>query len=412
MAQMPPQRIISSIDYLVLSQDIVAVGRVTSARSASKDLTDVTIAIEEVLKGTPPATIERRQDRRWTNQLPPEELFRMAADSARVLVVGARFTPLRDKGLAIPAASGTLLRESNQVIGHIQQVLRSRPPTDAARAFLMPFPKRLASASIPRFFNTSGTAEPKLFQVPVDGQLEAWARETILSRPSKNDLYSPFEALSLFESDANVEFLKSLLDDPAFSVIRPGDNNGIELRLYDLRSYAYKLLQKWNVAIDPPVLREEVPQLETLKKFTWGTGPGYTFDRVTTLSKDLKELTISRSAHPSREQLARIGQIRSLTRLTLDGSDKKDVLRDISGLVNLETLALRSAGITDNSLGPLLSLPRLRTLDIENSRITDAGLRTLARIPTLKTLVVTSNAVTPGGVKAARALRPDLEIRR
>lgn len=405
MAQMPPPRVISSIDIMVLNEELVAVGRITRARPASNDSTDVTIAIERVLKGAPQTTLEHR-GRGSGNRLSNEQVSRMAVSNARVLIVGNGFTPLDDKGLAIPSANGILLSEANQVVVHIQQVLRSHPP-GKVDSFNIPVPKQFESAAVPRFFDNGMPGQVRELRVPVDSQLEKWALEAIRSN---SELYRAFQALRFFKSASNIEFGKGLFNDPAFDLIQAGSNNGVEVRIYRTRERAYALFQDWSVPVDRPVLREEIPRFETLERFTWGLGPEDRFDKAAALSTNLKDLNISSSGHPSREQLEKIGNIRSLTRLALNGSDKGEVLRYVTNLVNLEELILRAAGITDNSLGPLLSLPNLETLDLQNNRITDAGLRTLAGIRTLKTLNVSRTSVTPRGIAEVRTLRPDLEI--
>jgi len=405
LAQMPPARVISSIDVMVLSEELVAVGRITRARPASNNSADVTIAIERVLKGAPQTTLER-QTRGSGDRLSTEQVSRMAVSNARVLVLGNGFTPLDDKGLAIPAANGTLLGEANQVVVYIQQVLRSHPP-GKVDSFELPVPKQFENVTVPRLFDNGMSGKVRELRVPVDGQLETWALEAIRSN---KELYRAFQALRSFKSASNIEFLKGLFNDPAFDLIQAGSNNGIEVRIYRTREHAYKLLQDWSVPVDRPVLREETPRFELLERYLWGIGPDDRFDRVAALSTNLKDLTISSSGHPSREQLEMIGNIRSLTRLQLTGSDKGELLRYISNLVNLEELILRAAGLTDNSLGPLLSLPKLKTLDLQNNRITDAGLRALAGIRTLETLNVSRTSVTPQGIAQVRTLRPDLEF--
>jgi hypothetical protein len=330
----------------------------------------------------------------------------MAARKERVLIVGNGFTPLDDKGLAIPAANGNLLGGATQVVAHIQQVLRTHPP-GRIDSFDIRLPKQFENTTFPRFFDDGRPGPPGLLRVPADLQLEAWALEAIRTN---NDLYQAFRALHSFKSASNIEFVRGLFGDSAFDLIQAGNNNGVEVRIYRTRERAYTLLQDWGVTVDRPVLREEIPRFETLEKFTWGIGPEDRFDTAAALSTNLKDLNISSSGHPSREQLEKIGNIRSLTRLALNGSDKGEVLRYVSNLVNLEELIIRAAGITDSGLAPLLSLPKLKTLDLQNNRISDAGLKALAGISTLKTLNVSRTLVSLRGIAAVRTLRPDLEI--
>jgi hypothetical protein len=405
---MLPPRVISSIDTMVLNEESVAVGRIMRARPANNDATDVTIAIDRVLKGAPQKTLERRQERGAGNRLSTEELSSMAVRKARVLIVGNGFTPLDDKGLAIPAANGNLLGGATQVVAYIQQVLRTHPP-GRIDSFDIRLPKQFANTTFPRFFDDGKPGPPGLLRVPADLQLETWALEAIRTN---NELFQAFHALQYFKSASNIEFVKRLFNDPAFDLSQAGNNNGVEVRTYRTRELAYSLLQYWGVTVDRPVLREEIPRFETLEKFTWGIEPEDRFDKAAALSTNLKDLSIYSSGHPSREQLEKIGDIRSLTRLALVGSDKGEVLRYVSNLVNLEELILQAAGITDSSLAPLLSLPKLKTLDLQSNRISDAGLKALAGIPTLKTLNVSRTLVSLRGIAEVSTLRPDLEIKK
>jgi len=407
-AQMPPARVISSIDVLVLSKDTVAVGKVRQVRPGN-DSDEVVMAVEQVLKGSPQGTIQVKQKRSVNDTASRESLSRMAVNNARVLILGEEFTPLNDTNLAIPTAGGTLLRGATQVLAYIQQVFRSHPPGKTA-TFNIPVPKELRDAPLPRLFVDGNPGPPRELAVPVDAQLEAWALAEIRSR---GDLYRGFQALRPFQSASNIEFVRGLLSDPQFDLISADYNGGLEVRLYRTRQMAYEFLKGWNVSVDRPVLREEIPRFETLEKFMWsGNGDEERFEKVAALSRNLKDLTITDLGHPSRDQLRRVGEFRSLTRLKLTGSDKAEVLLYVSNLVDLEELIFRSGGIRDNDLTPILSLPKLTLLDLENNRITDAGLRTLSRIPTLKTLILFRTSVTQRGIAEVRALRPDLEIRR
>jgi hypothetical protein len=407
LAQMIPPHVISSIDSMVLNEDFVAVGRILQAGPGNRDSTEVTIAIDSVLKGWPQTTAERRQARGSGNRLSTDELSSMAALKARVLIVGNGFTPLNDSGLVIPAANGTLLGGATEVVTYIQQLLRAHPPGQVLTIDI-PLPKQLANVTVARFFDSAaypGQVATE-FRMPVDDpHVEAWALEAIRSN---SELSRAFRAIRFFKSASNIEFVRPFLADPAFDAY---NINGVEGRTYRTRQQAYDLLQFWNVPVDPPVLREEIPRFETLESFTWGLGPEDRFDQVAALSKNLRDLNIASSFHPSRERLEKIADMRSLTRLRLNGSDKKEALKFIPNLVNIEELILQAVGITDNDLASFLSLPRLKTLDLQNNRISDAGLKTLAGIPTLKTLNVSRTLVSLRGIAEVRTLRPDLEIK-
>jgi hypothetical protein len=402
LAQMPPPVYVPSIDILVLEKETVAVGTVREVRPGN-DSDEIVIAVEEALKGNPQKTLRLKQKREGNDRAALESLSRMVRDNARVLVIGDDFTPLSGTRLAIPTAEGTLLRESKQVIARIQQVFRNHPAGPTA-SFNIPAPEEIQKATLHRFFDHGFRGPSRELRVPVDEQLEAWALKMIRSR---DELYRAFQALRLFKSASNIEFVRRLYTDPAFDSY---NSNGVELRIYRTRQYAYELLQFWKVGGDPPVVREEIPRFESLESFTLGIGPEDRFDKVAALSKNLKHLRMASSTRPSPEQLAKVGEMRSLERLVLNGPDKKVALRGIANLVNLEELELRSVGITDNDLAPLLSLPRLKALNFQGNRISDAGLKALAGIRTLKTLVVSGTTITPRGIAEVRALRPDLKI--
>src|SRR4030095_4845618 len=149
-----------------------------------------------------------------------------------------------------------------------QQVFRSHPPGKTA-TFSIPVPKELQEAALPRLFVDGNPGPPRLLAVPVDGQLEAWALAKIRSR---EELYQAFQALRPFKSASNIEFVRGLLNDPQFDLISANDNGGIELRIYRTRQMAYDVIKGWNVSVDPPVVREEIPRSKRWRDSTGAAG--------------------------------------------------------------------------------------------------------------------------------------------
>jgi hypothetical protein len=101
-------------------------------------------------------------------------------------------------------------------------------------------------------------------RVPVDPRLEKLGRRLVESAgdfltkaelPDKDRLrFEGVRALRHFPSEKNVVLLKSMLDDPAFSIHLCPD--GTEEKVYDIREAAYESLHSWGIVLDKPVLRE------------------------------------------------------------------------------------------------------------------------------------------------------------
>ena len=62
-------------------------------------------------------------------------------------------------------------------------------------------------------------------------------------------------------------------------------------------------------------------------------------------------------------------------------------------------LEMGNPDVTDETLEPLLEMPRLRELTLNDSQVGDAGLATLARLPALEALRLARTKVTPEGLK-------------
>jgi hypothetical protein len=105
-------------------------------------------------------------------------------------------------------------------------------------------------------------------RVPVDRRLEELGRRLIQSageflpkaeQPYRDRLrLEGVRALRHFPSEKNAALLKSLLDDPAFSIhVSPA---GARAKVYDLREAAYESLHSWGIVLAKPVLREDPPK--------------------------------------------------------------------------------------------------------------------------------------------------------
>ena len=65
------------------------------------------------------------------------------------------------------------------------------------------------------------------------------------------------KALRKFRSERNITLLKSLLDEPAYSI--HNSPAGKREKVYDIRETAYETLRAWHIEIRKPVLREDWP---------------------------------------------------------------------------------------------------------------------------------------------------------
>jgi internalin A len=79
-------------------------------------------------------------------------------------------------------------------------------------------------------------------------------------------------------------------------------------------------------------------------------------------------------------------------------------LRHLSGLNNLQILYLHNTQLTDDGLQHLSGLTGLRELYLENTHITDAGLQHLSGLTNLETLYLDDTQVTDAGLEHLRGL--------
>jgi hypothetical protein len=114
---------------------------------------------------------------------------------------------------------------------------------------------------------TSGDANS--LSVPVDSRLERLARGLIVAserfapgseaRHDRDRLrVEGVKAVRYFRSAANIDLLKSLLDDP-FVVVHIAPD-GSRARVYEVREEAYEILRSWDVDVRQPVTREPLPR--------------------------------------------------------------------------------------------------------------------------------------------------------
>ena len=111
------------------------------------------------------------------------------------------------------------------------------------------------------------SGDANTLRVPVDRRLEGLARRLIESAgdflPGAERAYADqlrlegIRALRHFPSEMNVVLLKTLLEDPAWSI--HASPAGTREKVYDLREAAYETLRSWGIVLAKPVLREDSP---------------------------------------------------------------------------------------------------------------------------------------------------------
>src|SRR4030095_4142699 len=159
----------------VLSEGIVAVGRITGAAGAPNNAVDVSITVEEVLKGEPRATLQVHQDRGVNSRYTVAEYSQMSRDRVPVLLIGKTVMPLDQRSLRVPAASAEILREPQKVLQYIREAFRTHPVSNVVASFNLPLPKQFENVDWSPFFDSRFGSSPPELVVPVDARLERWA---------------------------------------------------------------------------------------------------------------------------------------------------------------------------------------------------------------------------------------------
>jgi internalin A len=110
-----------------------------------------------------------------------------------------------------------------------------------------------------------------------------------------------------------------------------------------------------------------------------------------------------------REDIAEIGRLKNLRRLSLGGPVRDENFNELRSLTNLTDLRL-SANLpphvfNGSGLGELAQLDRLVRLDLWNTSIQDAGLEAIGKIQSLQSLDVSSTGITDAGLVGLCSLK-------
>jgi hypothetical protein len=247
-----------SIGCLVVNADLVFVGTLETFKDqADPDGHEAVIIVEDTLK-VPRGECYTKLGVRLPG--PASLLTQWEGNPHRLLVFVKEEAPtaavidLADENLEVFNANLSILRDRELVIEAAREMVRRTPlAVRRLQTFRLDVPRALLKGT--RWETLDGLK----VSVPVDDLLERRAIESIRSENDFRRLEG-IQALWYFKSDENVERLTPLLDDPA-SIFRPaeaGQFDGPGIRHYYIREAAYRTLTSWEVAVEPPIIREEV----------------------------------------------------------------------------------------------------------------------------------------------------------
>jgi hypothetical protein len=137
--------------------------------------------------------------------------------------------------------------------------------------------------------------------------------------------------------------------------------------------------------------------LLSLVWWTDGKVVGPTLRQILPTLTGLREITLE--AGVVDDDIRLLASLPNLRSLTLGGADLSDAgLKHLAGMKSLLHLTLREGKVTDEGMKDVARIPNLQELSTPKT-ITDAGLRSLAAAPELQRLHVNGNQVTANGMQ-------------
>lgn len=116
------------------------------------------------------------------------------------------------------------------------------------------------------------------------------------------------------------------------------------------------------------------------------------------------------SPNVDNEALKYLGQVTSLTTLSVDGPVTDDGIAHLTELDELRHLSFGNSRITGSQVQRLSTLPKLTSLGFSRSPFDDPGLMKLADFPALQQVTLYRTDVTIKGISAFRARRPGVTL--
>ncbi|WP_425395605.1 hypothetical protein [Aeoliella sp.] len=250
-----------SLESLVINADRVLVAKIVEVRDdpipGGSKRPRITIEIEETLKYP---LFEERHDKLGLFVEHPTTGFKEFEERSSRLLVAHRddepFSPrlieLAPGKTEVFLSDFTLLHEPEAVVEAAREIIR-RAPTNVRQLHTF----RLV---IPQETLAETKNGPYLqLTVPVDEQLQERAIGFLDSK-TYTKRSEAARILRYFKSDANIDRLRTLLDDPGYGWM--ADNKGNRSKYYGVRNAAYETLKAWGVEVERPVMVEPDSQQE------------------------------------------------------------------------------------------------------------------------------------------------------
>lgn len=132
----------------------------------------------------------------------------------------------------------------------------------------------------------------------------------------------------------------------------------------------------------------------------WSRFRSWVDDRLARFAPpDIEGADFAGSTSLSKQKLASIGSLRSLTTLSLESTSVAGAdLAVLAPLAHLRTLNFANTEVGDEGLAHLESLSSLQDLDLSNTEITDEGLAHLASLTQLRRLALSDTRITDAGL--------------
>ena len=158
-------------------------------------------------------------------------------------------TPSNFKAANVLTADFRLLADDDSVIRAAKEAI-SRVPANVKRIHTLTLWK-------PESIELE-LGQPLKLNVPVDERLEKLTKGLLESK-SPRDRIGGLEAIRYFKTEENIASARKLLADPYKTKL--WDTQTAVLKpyySYEVRSAAWNTFQSWGIAVDKPVIREEI----------------------------------------------------------------------------------------------------------------------------------------------------------
>lgn len=406
--QLPPAKSanLESVEAMVLNSDSVVVGKILELGDGEKDGGRIaTISVEETLRGD-------HVDRRTVRLLSPAAVVEPWKNRSCRLLLVLKGTPqtafgvldLDDKGLLVLSADLTLLRKPDEVVRVARAAIRRMPGVKAIDTFILRVPaEAVKDTKWSAYYRWSHWRVT--LAVPVDERLEQRALELLRDKRYRQRLEG-LAALRFFKSDDNIACVMRLLADPDWSIegFPAENNNGLEVRYYDVRAAAYQTLIGWGIDVAKPTVKTELVKSDMQSVYvTKDTDEVYARLRT---CKDLR--VVGFGCEGTDAALKKLATLTQIERLSLSaglgnyGKVTNAGLAELQKLTNLKQLDLHCPKVTDAGLKALAPLKNLTALDLQHSKITGAGLNELEARKNITYLHLHMTRVTDAGLKGLR----------